>query len=90
MRTRWWGILALFACGLVGFAAGSRVRAAESKDDAVDAEMLKDLDLFRETNMAQESEFFGRMRILERLRLLESLRFLESAPPPDPAVKEVK
>lgn len=52
--------------------------------------MLKDLDLFRETNMAQQSEFFGRMRILERLRLLESLRFLESAPPFDPAVKEVK
>ena len=90
MVTRRWGILALFACGLVGVAAGSRVRAAEPKGDAVEAEMLKDLDLFRETNMAQQREFLGRMRILERLQLLESLRFLESTPPPDPAVKEVQ
>ena len=90
MGTRRWGILALFACGLVGVAAGSRVQAAEAKDDAVDAEMLKDLDLLRETSMAQQSEFLRRMRVLERLRLLESLRYLEGGPPADPAVKEAQ
>ena len=69
-----WRMLAVFACGLVGVAGGTRAWAAEAKDDAVDAEMLKDLDLLRETSMAQQSEFLRRMRVLERLRLLESLR----------------
>ena len=77
MRTRWWGILALFACGLVGFAAGSRVRAAESKDDAVDAEMLKDLDLLSEVEVAKDRELLQHLRFWERFRLLERLRYLE-------------
>ncbi len=83
-----WRILALFACGLVGFAAGPQ--AAETKEEAIEAEMLKDLDLLRETNMAQQGEFFRRMRFLERLRLLESLKFLEGSPPTEPAAKEGK
>jgi len=83
-------VLALFACGLAGFAAGSRARAAEPKDEVLEAEMLKDLDLLRETNMAQQGEFFRRMKVLEYLRLLESLGFLEGSLPPEPAAKEEK
>ncbi len=85
-----WRILTLFACGLVGFAAGSEVRATGTKEEAIEAEMLKDLDLLRETNMAQQGEFFRRMKFLERLRLLESLKFLEGSPPTEPAAKEGK
>lgn len=86
---RWW-VLVLLTCGLSGFAAAARVQAAEPKDDAVEAEMLRDLDLLRETDMAQQGEFFQRMGVLERLRLLESLRFLEGSPAQGPAMKEEK
>ncbi len=85
---RAWRMLALFASGLVGFAAGSRVRAAEPTDEVVEAEMLKDLDLLSETDMPQPGEFFRRMRVLEYLRLLESLRVLEGSAPSEPATKE--
>lgn len=83
-------MLALLTCGLSGFAGASRVQAAEPKDDVVEAEMLRDLDLLRETNMAEQGEFFRRMSVLERLRLLESLRFLEGSPAQDPTTKEEK
>jgi len=85
-----WGVLALFACGLVGFAAGSQVSAADPKEEAIDAEMLRDLDLLRETNMAQQGEFFRLMTLLERLRLLESLKVLEGSSPTEPATEEGK
>ncbi len=85
-----WGVLTLFACGLVGFAAGPQVRAAEPKEEAVEAELLRDLDLLRETNMAQQGEFFRHMKFLERLRFLESLKFLEGSPPTEPATEEGK
>lgn len=87
---RWLAIVALSACGLAGFAAASRVRAADPKEEAVEAEMLKDLDLLRETNMAQQAEFLRRMTVLERLRLLESLGFLEGSASPEPQMREEK
>jgi len=90
VETPQWWVLAFLACGLVGFAAASEVRAAEPTDDVVEAEMLRDLDLLRETDMAQQGEFFRRMEVLERLRLLESLRFLEGSPAQGPATKEEK
>ena len=85
---RWWTIVALLASGLIGLGTATRAWAAETKDEIIEAEMLKDLDLLREANMAQQGELLRRMGIVERLRLLESLKFLESSTPPDPARKE--
>lgn len=84
------GAVALFACGLVRFAAASSVGAAEPKDEVVEAEMLRDLDLLREAGQGRSGEFFRRMRVLERFRLLEALRLLEGSMPSDPALKEGK
>ncbi len=81
-------MLALLASGLVGLGTASRAWAAETKNEVIEAEMLKDLDLLREANMTQQGELLRRMRIVERLRLLESLKFLEDSAPPDPARKE--
>lgn len=86
-----WKMLAVLACGLVGFAGrlsvpdGSpragvgtgRAWAAEAKDDPVDAEMLKDLDLLSEVEVAKDRELLQRLRFWERFRLLERLRYLE-------------
>lgn len=72
-----WKMLAVFACGLVGFAGGTRAWAAETKDDAVDAEMLKDLDLLSEVNVAKDRELLQRLRFWERVPLLERLQYLE-------------
>jgi hypothetical protein len=87
-----WKMLVAFACGLVAF-AGARVPmpdgyprvsvgavrawAAETKDDAVDAEMLKDLDLLSEVEVDKDRELFQRLRFWERFRLLERLQYLE-------------
>ena len=77
-------MLAVFACGLVGFAgrvpipeAWVRAWAAETKDDVVDAEMLKDLELLSQVNVAKDRELLQRLRFWERFRLLERLRDLE-------------
>ena len=86
-----WKMLAVFACGLVGVAGrvplpdgyprarvgAVRAWAAETKDEAVDVEMLKDLDLLSEVNVAKDREFLQRLRFWERLRLLERLRYLD-------------
>ncbi|MBI3030822.1 MAG: hypothetical protein HYY64_15060 [Candidatus Rokubacteria bacterium] len=72
-----WKMLAVLACGLVGIAGGTRAGAAETKDDAVDAEMLKDLDLLSEVEVANDRELLQRLRFWERFRLLERLRYLE-------------
>lgn len=79
-----WKMVAVVACGLVGFGgrvpmpeAGVRAWAAETKDDTVDAEMLKDLDLLSEVEVAKDRELLQRLRFWERFRLLERLRYLE-------------
>lgn len=73
-----WKTLAVFACALVGFAgAGTRAWAAETKDEVVDAEMLKDLDLLSEVEVAKDRELLQRLRFWERVRLLERLQYLE-------------
>lgn len=79
-----WKMLAVFACGLVGLTgrapvpgAGMRAWAAETKDEAVDAEMLKDLDLLSEVEVAKDRELLQRLRFWERFGLLERLRYLE-------------
>lgn len=85
-----WRMLAVFACGLVGVAGGTRAWAAETKEEVLDAEMLKDLDLLKEVNMAQQRDLLRRLAFWERLQMLERLRLLESPTPPDPTVKEEK
>ena len=85
---RWRTMLALLASGLIGLGTATRAWATETKDEIIEAEMLKDLDLLREANMAQQGELLRRMGIVERLRLLESLKFLEGSTPPDPARKD--
>lgn len=82
-------MLAVVACGLFGVAGGTRAWAAETKEEVVDAEMLKDLDLLREVNVPQQGELLGRMRFWERFQMLERLRMLETTTP-DPAAKEEK
>lgn len=72
-----WKTLAVFACALVGFAGGTRAWAAETKDEVVDAEMLKDLDLLSEVEVAKDRELLQRLRFWERVRLLERLQYLE-------------
>ena len=72
-----WRMLAVFACGLVGVAGGTRAWAAETKDETVDAEMLKDLDLLREVNVPRDRELLQRLRFWERFPMLERLRYLE-------------
>jgi len=45
--------------------------------EAVDAEMLKNLDLLSEVEVAKDRELLQRLRFWERFRLLERLRYLE-------------
>ncbi|HEX9747862.1 MAG TPA: hypothetical protein VGB86_05585 [Methylomirabilota bacterium] len=63
---------------------GGRAGAPE----AVDAEMLRDLDLLSSPDYARDREVARRMRFFERLRMLESERAQEAsssaAPPPAP------
>lgn len=86
-----WKTLAVFACALVGFVGRTpmpdgyprvsvgavRAWAAETKDEVVDAEMLKDLDLLSEVEVAKDRELLQRLRFWERVRLLERLQYLE-------------
>ena len=72
------------------------VRAGAS--EAVDAEMLRDLDLLSSPDYARDREVARRMGFFERLRMLESQRAQEassgagpaSSPAPPPATRAVK
>ena len=86
----WWRMLAVFACGLAGVAGATRAGAAEVKDEVVEAEMLKDLDLLREVNVPRDRELLQRLRFWERFQMLERMRMLETAPAPEPSGKEEK
>ena len=99
-----WKTLAVFACALGGFAGrvhmpdgyprasvgAVRAWAAETKDEVVEAEMLKDLDILREVNVPRDRELLQRLRFWERLPMLERMRMLETTPPPEPSGKEEK
>ena len=73
---------------------GGRAGASE----AVDAEMLRNLDLLSSPDYARDREVARRMRFFERLRMLESERAQEAAsgpgpassPAPPPATRSVK
>ena len=53
--------------------------------EAVDAEMLRDLDLLSSPAYARDREVARRMGFLERLRMLENQRAQEAASGPQPA-----
>ncbi len=72
-----WRMLAVFACGLVGITGATHAWAAQTKDEVVEAEMLKDLDLLREVNVPRDRELLQRLRFWERVPMLERLRYLE-------------
>ena len=73
---------------------GGRAGASE----AVDAEMLRDLDLLSSPDYARDREVARRMGFFERLGMLESQRAQEAAggpdsassPPPPPPARSVK
>jgi len=64
--------------------------------EAVDAEMLRDLDLLSSPDYARDREVARRMGFFERLRMLESQRVQEagpepaSSPPPPPPARSVR
>ena len=66
--------------------------------EAVDAEMLRDLDLLSSPDYARDREVARRMGFFERLRMLENQRAQEAAsgsesassPPPPPPARSVK
>ena len=62
-------------------APGARAGAPE----AVDAEMLRDLDLLSSPDYTRDREVARRMGLFERLRMLESQHAQEAANDPGPA-----
>ena len=66
----------LVLAGTCGAAGAERPALPSSAEvaEAVDAEMLRDLDLLLSPQFAREREMSLRMPFLERLRLLESAR----------------
>lgn len=89
------GALALV---LILFAAAA-ARAAEAPRGALDAEMLRDLDMLGSPSYPRDRELGRQLGIVERLRMLERLRQVEIEPPalpvaqpsvPPAAPKEVK
>ena len=98
--TPWIWPVGLAALALAG---GSAASAAErggraGTPEAVDAEMLRDLDLLSSPDYARDREVARRMGLFERLRMLENQRAQEAAggpdsassPPPPPAARSVK
>ena len=96
--TPWIWPVGLAALALVG---ASEAAAAErggraGAPEAVDAEMLRDLDLLSSPDYARDREVARRMGLFERLRMLEIQRAqdaagaTESASSPAPPVRSVK
>ena len=85
--TPWIWPVGLAALALAGV---SKATAAEpggraGSPEAVDAEMLRDLDLLSSPDYARDREVARRMGFLERLRMLENQRAQEAASGPEPA-----
>jgi hypothetical protein len=84
------GLLVMVLTGTT-IEVGAAERGATTKragaPEAVDAEMLRDLDLLASPDHARDREVARRMGLFERWRMLESQRALEAAdyPSPEPA-----
>jgi hypothetical protein len=64
--------------------AATAARGAEPPAAALDAEMLRDLDMLGNPNYARDRELGRKLRLVERLRMLEALRQMEAEPPATP------
>ena len=84
----WWAGLVLPALSGAVAAGAAEPTAAPPPGNAVDAEMLRDLDLLTSPDYARDREVARRMDLLERLRMLEKQAADDAAPGPvrsDPA-----
>jgi hypothetical protein len=78
------GLLALALTGTWQASAADRPAAPSRRagaPEAVDAEMLRDLDLLSSPDYARDREVARRMGLLERLRMLEVERAQDGAGP---------
>lgn len=97
--TPWIWPVGLAVLALAGASdAQTPARGGAGGAEAVDAEMLRDLDLLSSPDYARDREVARRMGFLERLRMLERERAEEAAsgpgpassPPPPPPARSVK
>ena len=86
---RWPAGLLVMALAGTTIEAGAAEQGATTKragpPEAVDAEMLRDLDLLTSPDYARDREVARRMGLLERMRMLETERAQEAAGPAAPA-----
>ena len=102
MRPWLWpaGLLVMTLAGTIEVGAADRGATTKraGAPEAVDAEMLRDLDLLSSPDYARDREVARRMGFFERLRMLESQHAQEAAngpgpgssPPPPPPPRGVK
>ena len=85
--TPWFWPVGLAALALAGLSEASATEPGgrAGAPEAVDAEMLRDLDLLSSPDYARDREVARRMGFFERLRLLENQRAQEAASGPGPA-----
>ena len=93
MRAWLWpaGLLVMTLAGTIEVGAADRGATTKraGAPEAVDAEMLRDLDLLTSPDYARDREVARRMGLLERLRMLEGERAPDAAgPAPGPAAPE--
>ena len=79
------GLLLLAVAGATEARGGERgaVPPRTSAPEAVDAEMLRDLDLLSSPDYSRDREVARRMGFLERLRMLESQPAADGAASPE-------
>jgi len=86
----WAGLALLAFSGAVEAGAAEPAATPKATGDAVDAEMLRDLDLLASPDYARDREVARRIDLLERMRLLESPDARDATgdapagPPPSP------
>jgi len=59
--------------------------AAQTKDEEVDAGMLRDLDVLNNANYARDRQIAKRMSLFEQVRVLQGLTSASSQPQPEGA-----
>jgi len=87
MARRGWRVASALAATLLGLASQAHAadvkppQAAPPPGDAVDAEMLRDLEVLNNPDYARDREIAKRMSFFERLRVLEAMRAANNQPP---------
>jgi hypothetical protein len=78
-------LLSLAPAAACGGEALRTAAAAQTKGEAIDADMLRDLDVSNNANYARDREIAKRMSLFERLRVLQGLPSASSQPQPEGA-----